>query len=133
MSEPVLKPSEADQAERQRKTFRGLGCSAGALAVFGPFIFGYQFFGMIPTLILLGLIFMGLGIAARRRRDRAWLAEPPEGALRGHFAPATPSQATSQVTEHSSQQGNGSSPSLSSTDPEAKLNERLNKAKKAGL
>lgn len=133
MSEPVLKPSEADQAERQRKTFRGLGCSAGALAVFGPFIFGYQFFGMIPTLILLGLIFMGLGIAARRRRDRAWLAEANANPGRTHLGTSATPLPSSQLPMQQTKAINTAEQIASLQDPTSKLNERLAKAKRAGL
>lgn len=112
MSQPLFITSESEKAESQRKTFKGIGCSAGALAIFGPFILGWQTIGLVPVFIITGFVFMFLGIAARKRRDRALLAEAP--------AINTP-------------QSNANAQAASTLNADAKLNERLNKAKRAGF
>ncbi len=136
MSQPLFTTSESALAEGQRKIFRGVGCSAGALAVFGPFILGFQSIGLVPVFIITGLVFMFLGIAARKRRDRALLAEAAANPRGEHFAPVA-----NQTPTYYEPPSGSAIPSQAQTpttapaagDPEAKLNERLNKAKKAGL
>lgn len=133
MTEPVFVSSEADQAERQRKTFRGLGCSAGALAVFGPFILGWQTAGLVPMFIVAGIVFMSLGIAARNRRDRAWLAEANANPGRAHQGVSATPLPSSQLPMQNAQAPNTAEQLANLQDPTSKLNERLAKAKKAGL
>ena len=133
MTEPVFVSSEADQAERQRKTFRGLGCSAGAFAVFGPFILGWQTSGLVPMFIVAGIVFMSLGIAARNRRDRAWLAEANANPGRAHLGTAATPVPSSQQRMQVTKAINTAEQLANLQDPSSKLNERLAKAKKAGL
>lgn len=131
MSQPIFVTTESEQAEAQRKTFKGIGCTAGALAVFGPFILGFQSFGLVPVFIITGLVFMFLGIAARKRRDRALLAEAAANPSRAHFAPVQTQAPTYYAPPTSSAPTTPSS--TKSGDADSKLKERLNKAKKAGL
>ncbi len=123
MSNPVNPYAESDVAESQRKTFQGIGCFAGALAFPAPFLFGFPGgFGMVPVLIIIGLVFMFLAMDAKRRRDRIVGAVALAQQYQFPQAPAGPA-ATPTPT----------SPDVDSSDPEVKLNQRLNKAKKAGL
>jgi hypothetical protein len=138
MSIPANPYSEANAAESQRKTFKGVGCAAGALAFPAPFIFGFPGgFGMVPVLIIVGFVFMFLAISAKGRRDRAvWAVAqaqpgeftPPAGNIPPIFLPSVtaPAPAAGAVAPTNSA-------ASSSSDPEIKLNQRLNKAKKAGL
>ncbi len=131
MSQSLFETSESEQAERQRKTFRGLGCTAGALAIFGPFILGWHTFGLVPVFIITGFVFMFLGIAARKRRDRALLAEAAANPTKSHFAPAQTQIPTYYTPPTTSAPSTPSS--ATSGDADSKLNERLNKAKRAGF
>lgn len=136
MSNPENPYAESDVAESQRKAFQGIGCAAGALAFPAPFLFGFPGgLGMVPVLVIVGLVFMFLAMAAKRRRDRiVWtVAQNQQGPLAQapNIQPislppvASPAPAASAATATSS--------AVDSSDSEAKLNQRLNKAKKAGL
>ena len=131
MSVPNFTTREADQAESQRKTFKGIGCTAGALAIFGPFILGWQTIGLVPIFIITGFVFMFLGLAARNRRDRALLAEAANNPRLQHLAPVqtqTPSTYEAPAVTKPAKTS-----ATSSANADSKLTERLNKAKKAGL
>lgn len=129
MSQPLFITSESEKAESQRKTFKGIGCSAGALAIFGPFILGWQTIGLVPVFIITGFVFMFLGIAARKRRDRALLAEAP-----AIFPPPIAAQvAPANFFSPAASQSNANAQAASTLNADSKLNERLNKAKKAGF
>jgi|LakMenEpi03Aug12_release.lakeMendotaPanAssembly.Ray.scaffolds.fasta_scaffold17274_13 predicted lipid-binding transport protein (Tim44 family) len=129
MSQPLAKTNESEKAESQRKTFKGIGCAAGFLAFPAPFIFGFQAgLGMIPILIIIGLVFMFLANEAKDRRDRSLVASP--GQVQQYGAPvAAPAPqpyfqpAAVTAPNHKNQ----------AQDSDSKLNERLAKAKKAGL
>jgi predicted lipid-binding transport protein (Tim44 family) len=132
MSQPFFVTTESEQAETQRKTFKGIGCAAGALAFPAPFLFGFPGgFGMVPVLIVIGFVFMFLAISAKRRRDRALLAQAAANPSRQHFAP-TQTQAPTYYAPPAASAPT-TPPSTNSGDADAKLNQRLNKAKKAGL
>jgi hypothetical protein len=129
MSQPLVKTDESEKAESQRKTYKGIGCAAGVLAFPAPFIFGFQVgLGMIPLLIITGLVFMFLANEAKDRRDRSLVASP--GQVQPYSAPVAapdsqsylqPAAATASIHKNQAQ------------DSDSKLNERLAKAKKAGL
>ena len=118
MSNPVNPSAEADAAESQRKTFKGIGCAAGALAFPAPFLFGFPGgFAMVPVLVIIGFVFMFLAISAKSRRDRAAVAA--SAVTQPYLQPAASVAAPAQHSQpHTA---------------DAKLNERLNKAKKAGF
>jgi hypothetical protein len=137
--DPLNPYSEADVAESSRKTFQGIGCAAGALAFPAPFLFGFPGgFGMVPVLIIIGLVFMFLAMAAKRRRDRiVWAVAHDRQAV----APTPSSDAkplnlqpldTTSVSSLTIAATPLAKPS-SATDSEDKLTQRLNKAKRAGL
>ena len=127
MSQSLFETSESEQAESQRKTFKGIGCAAGALAFPAPFLFGFPGgFAMVPVLVIIGFVFMFLAISAKRRRDRALLAEAPAIFPPPIAAPVAPANFASA---HVDAPGHAAS----TLNADAKLNERLNKAKKAGF
>ncbi len=118
MSQSLFETSESEQAESQRKTFKGIGCAAGALAFPAPFLFGFPGgFAMVPVLVIIGFVFMFLAISAKSRRDRAAVAA--SAVTQPYLQPAASVAAPAQHSQpHTA---------------DAKLNERLNKAKKAGF
>ena len=138
MSNPVNPYAESDVAESQRKTFQGIGCFAGALAFPAPFLFGFPGgFGMVPVLIIIGLVFMFLAMAAKRRRDRIVLAvaqtQQRPFAQAPNIQPISlpPLDASTTITL-SIPAAPVAKPSIS-PDSEQKLTQRLSKAKRAGL
>ena len=132
MSNPVNPFAEADAAESQRKTFKGIGCAAGALAFPAPFLFGFPGgFAMVPVLVIIGFVFMFLAISAKSRRDRAAVAASGRVQQQNQFTPnasavtqpyVQPAASVVAPTQHSQPH-----------TADSKLNERLNKAKKAGF
>ena len=140
MFDPLNPYSEADVAESQRKTFKGIGCAAGALAFPAPFLFGFPGgFGMVPVLVIIGLVFMFLAIAAKSRRDRVvWAvahqrveAAPP--VMRDVKPISLPPLDANPILEQPNTAKPAATKQDASIDSEVKLNQRLNKAKKAGL
>jgi len=144
VSDPLNPYSEADVAESSRKAFQGIGCAAGALAFPAPFLFGFPGgLGMVPVLIIIGLVFMFLAMAAKRRRDRiVWaVAQTQQRPFAQAVAPMPSSDVkplnlqpldTTSVSSITIAATPVAKPS-SATDSEDKLTKRLNKAKKAGL
>jgi hypothetical protein len=141
VSNPVNQFAEADSAESQRKAFQGIGCAAGALAFPAPFIFGFPGgLSMVPVLVIIGLVFMFLAMAAKGRRNRIVAAVAQ--AQQGQFPAAAtnnqpiylpPVASTAPAVPAATPTPSQTSPAVDSSDSEAKLNQRLNKAKKAGL
>ena len=139
MPDQVNPYAESDVAESQRKTFQGIGCAAGALAFPAPFLFGFPGgFGMVPVLILIGLVFMFLAMGAKNRRDRIVMAVAQE---RQAVAPSPSSEVKPlnlqplDTTSISSQTTAATAvvKPITSPDSDDKLTQRLNKAKRAGL
>jgi hypothetical protein len=83
--------------------------------------------------IVAGIVFMSLGIAARNRRDRAWLAEANANPGRAHLGTSATALPSSQLPMQNAQAPNTAEQLANLQDPTSKLNERLAKAKKAGL
>ncbi len=132
MSQSLFETSESEQAESQRKTFKGIGCAAGALAFPAPFLFGFPGgFAMVPVLVIIGFVFMFLAISAKSRRDRAAVAASGRVQQQNQFTPNA-----SAVTQPYLQPAASVAAPAQHSQPhtaDAKLNERLNKAKKAGF
>jgi len=138
VSNPENPYAESDFAESQRKAFQGIGCAAGALAFPAPFLFGFPGgLGMVPVLVIVGLVFMFLAMAAKRRRDRiVWtVAQNQQGPLAQapNIQPISLPPLDASTTITLSIPATPVAKPSTSPDSEEKLTQRLNKAKKAGL